>query len=97
MKSEDKIIKDQKKELESYKAILSLENIDDCRCFLEDIRSPKELKDLSDRLGVTQLLFEEKTYGKITEETGMSSITIAIINRTLYYGENSYKEVLEKQ
>ncbi len=89
-------MENQNKKNELYKAILSLENVDACRRFLEDITTPKELKDLSDRLGVAQLLFEGKTYGKITKETGMSSTTIARINRTLHYGEGGYKEVLEK-
>lgn len=80
-----------------YHAILSLEDIDACERFLDDIMTPKELKDLSDRLAVAQLLDGGKTYGEITEKTGMSSTTIARINRTLHYGTGGYKEVLEKR
>lgn len=78
------------------KAILSLENEDVCRRFLADITTPKELKDMKERLNVARLLNEGKTYEKIIKETGMSSTTIARINRTLHYGEDGYKEVLEK-
>lgn len=90
------MMKDQNKKQELYKAMFSLQDEDAIRRFLEDIMTPKELKDLSDRLCVAQLLFDGKTYGTITEETGMSSTTIARINRTLHYGDGGYKEVLEK-
>lgn len=80
-----------------YKAFLSLESVDGCERFLEDIMTPKELQDLSDRLAVAQLLFNGKTYEEITERTGMSSTTIARINRTLHHGAGGYKEVLEKK
>ena len=87
---------DEKKKKNLIDAFLSLENEDLCRRFLIDITTPKEFKDLSDRFDVARLLYEGKTYEKIIEETGMSSTTIARINRTLHYGEDGYKEVLEK-
>lgn len=80
-----------------YQAILSLNNEDACRRFFEDICTPKELKDLSDRLQVAQLLIQGITYEKITEATGMSSATIARINRALTYGEGGYREVLKDE
>lgn len=80
-----------------YKAIISLKTEDSCRRFFEDICTPKELKDLGDRLKVAELLIEGKTYEKIIEETGMSSTTIARINRALSYGEGGYLEVIEKK
>ena len=58
--------------------------------------TPKELNDMADRLAVAQMLYDGQTYGKITEKTGMSSTTIARINRTLHQGVGGYKEVLEK-
>ncbi|NLC65788.1 MAG: TrpR-like protein [Clostridium sp.] len=79
-----------------YKAVLSLKNEDACRRFFKDICTPKELKDLEDRLMVAQLLLKGLTYEKITEKTGMSSATIARVNRALVYGEGGYKEVLTK-
>lgn len=86
----------EKKKKELIRAILLIENEDLFRRFLIDITTPKEFKDLSDRFDVARLLYEGKTYEKIIEETGMSSTTIARINRTLHYGEDGYKEVLEK-
>lgn len=79
-----------------YKAVLSLKNQDAARRFFEDICTPKELKDLGDRLKVADLLIGGMTYEKIIEETGMSSTTIARINRALLHGEGGYEEVLKK-
>lgn len=80
-----------------YKAVLSLKDEDTSRRFFEDICTPKELKDLGDRLRVAELLIEGRTYEQIIEETGMSSTTIARINRALVYGEGGYREVLDKR
>lgn len=80
-----------------YQAVLSLRSEDACRRFFEDICTPKELKDLSDRLQVAQLLIQGVTYEKIIEATGMSSTTIARINRALIYGEGGYREVLKDE
>ncbi len=80
-----------------YEAILSLNDVDACHRFLKDICTPKELKDLSDRLEVAKLLIDGKTYEQIINETKMSSATIARINRALIYGEGGYKEVLKKK
>lgn len=87
---------DKKKKENLIKAFLSIENEDLYRRFLIDITTPKEFKDLSERFDVARLLYEGKTYEKIIEETGMSSTTIARINRTLHQGEDGYKDLLEK-
>ncbi|MDN6161292.1 MAG: YerC/YecD family TrpR-related protein [Atopostipes sp.] len=86
----------QNKRNNLLEAFLSLENKDLCARFLSDITTPKELRDLEERFEVAQLLHEGKTYEKINEETGMSSTTIARINRTLHDGQNGYKDVLRK-
>lgn len=87
---------DENKTKELIEAFLTIDTPDLFHRFLIDITTPKELQDLSDRFEVARLLYEGKTYEKITQETGMSSTTIARINRTLHYGQNGYKEVLEK-
>ena len=79
-----------------YKAVMGLKDENSCRRFFEDICTPKELKDLGDRLRVAELLHAGMTYEKITELTGMSSTTIARINRALNHGEGGYEEVLKK-
>ena len=78
-----------------FKAILSLENIDECRAFFEDICTIKELQDLSLRLRVAMMLNEGKNYQEICAATGASTATICRVNKCLTWGEG-YRAVLEK-
>ena len=76
-------------------AILSLDTAEECRAFLEDICTIKELQDLSLRLRVAQMLSEGKNYQEICAATGASTATICRVNKCLTYGEG-YRAVLEK-
>lgn len=78
-----------------FNAILSLENIDECRAFFEDICTIKELQDLSLRLRVAMMLNEGKNYQEICSATGASTATICRVNKCLTWGEG-YRAVLEK-
>lgn len=79
-----------------FKAILNLENIDECYAFFEDICTIKEIGDLSQRMGVVLLLNEGKSYQEITKETGASTATISRVNRCLNYGSGGYKNALNR-
>lgn len=81
---------------EFFKAILMLENEDECYKFFEDICTIKEIKSISQRLQVAKLLELNKTYNEIEEKTGASTATISRISRFLNYGFGGYKLVLEK-
>ncbi len=85
---------DEMKEL--FKAILTLETVEECQNFFEDICTVKELQDLSQRLHVAKKLNDGKNYQEITKETGASTATISRVNRCLTYGSGGYKSVLEK-
>jgi TrpR-related protein YerC/YecD len=78
-----------------FEAILSLENIDECRAFFDDICTIKELQDLSLRLRVAKMLSEGKNYQEICTATGASTATICRVNKCLTYGEG-YRAVLDK-
>jgi TrpR-related protein YerC/YecD len=79
-----------------FDAILSLEDRDECYRFFEDIMTIKELQDISQRWQVATLLSEGKTYSYIVSETGASAATISRVNKSLNYGNGSYKDILEK-
>lgn len=79
-----------------FKAILSLENMDECYSFFEDIATINELKSLSQRIQVARMLKEKKVYTEIAEETGASTATISRVNKCLNYGQNGYNIVLER-
>ena len=78
-----------------FEAILSLENLDQCRAFFEDICTIKEMQDLSQRFRVAQMLSEGKNYQEICAATGASTATICRVNKCLTWGEG-YRIVLDK-
>lgn len=50
-----------------FKAILSLENEEDCYRFFEDLCTSAELKAMSQRLVVAKMLTEKKVYTEIVK------------------------------
>ena len=78
------------------KAILSLENKEDVKKFLEDLMTIKEVSDLAQRMLVAKMLSEQIVYSKIADETGASTATISRVNRSFRYGAGGYRTVLEK-
>ena len=79
-----------------FEAILSLENLDECFEFFEDICTINELLSLSQRFEVARMLREHRTYLEIAEKTGASTATISRVNRSLNYGNDGYEMVLRR-
>lgn len=79
-----------------YKAILCLENIDDCYDFFEDLCTIQELKAISQRLVVAKMLSEKCVYTDIVNATGASTATISRVNRSLQYGCDGYDRIFER-
>ena len=78
------------------KAILILQNEEDVYRFLEYLCTIPEIKSISQRLEVAELLRKRETYQKIAVKTGASSATISRVNRALTYGADGYNRVLEE-
>ncbi len=87
---------DQESRERLVKALLSLESPEECRAFLEDICTIRELLDISQRLDVAAMLAEGKNYAEISAVTGASTATISRVNKCLMYGSGGYRSVLEK-
>lgn len=79
-----------------FKAILELQDIEECYKFFEDVATINEVKALAQRLHVAKLLKDKKTYTEIAEITGASTATISRVNRCLNYGSDGYNLILEK-
>ncbi len=77
-------------------AMLSLETIDECYQFFEDICTISELKAMSQRLEVARMLRQGHTYDDIVVRTGASTATISRVKRCLNYGADGYGIVLER-
>ena len=78
------------------KALVSIENEDECVKFLDDIMTKKEMLDISQRLLVAKLLSEQTVYNKIVDETGASTATISRVNRAYNYGSGGYAMMLDR-
>ena len=78
------------------KAMVSLKNSEDAYRFFEDLCTIPEIRSISQRRAVAELLRKGETYQKIAEETGASSATISRVNRALTYGADGYNRVLKE-
>lgn len=79
-----------------YEQIASLENVEACYRFFQDLCSITELRAMEQRFDVAKLLYEGKVYTEIVESTGASSATISRVNRALKYGENGLLDAFEQ-
>jgi len=79
-----------------FNAILSLETVDECYAFFDDLCTSIELKAFSQRMQVARLLKEQKVYNQIVVETGASTATVSRVNRSLKEGNNGYEMVFER-
>ena len=79
-----------------YKAILTLENEDECYRFFQDLCTISEMRAMEQRYEVAALLSEGMIYNDILEKTGASSATISRVNRCLLGGAGGYETVLAR-
>ena len=73
-----------------YEAILSLQTVDECKKFFDDLCSISELMAMEQRFQVATCLSAGMIYNDILAETGASSATISRVNRSLQYGSGGY-------
>ena len=79
-----------------FHAIMTLENLEDCYTFFDDICTINELQDMAQRLDTAFLLSEGKSYQTISQQVGVSTATIGRVSRCLNYGKGGYRSVIEK-
>ena len=79
-----------------FHAILSLQSMEECYTFFEDVCTINEIQSLSQRFEVAKLLREKQTYLEIAEKTGASTATISRVNRSLIYGCDAYDMVFSR-
>lgn len=79
-----------------FRAILTLETLEDCYNFFEDLCTISELQEMSRRLQAAKMLNDNYIYSEIAQQTGLSTATISRVNRCLKYGSDGYLSVLER-
>ena len=89
-------IKDEKLDF-LFQAILTLETVEECYSFFEDLCTVPEMKAMAQRAEVAKLLSEKTVYNSIVEKTGASTATISRVNRSRAYGCGGYNIVFNKK
>ena len=79
-----------------YEAILSLQNVDECIRFFDDLCTVTELMAMEQRFQVAMCLNQGMIYNDILAETGASSATISRVNRSLQYGSDGSAIVFDR-
>ena len=87
-------IKDEKLDF-LFNAILTLETVEDCYSFFEDLCTVSELQEMSRRMLAARMLRDNAVYAEIAAQTGLSTATISRVNRCLKYGSDGYNKVLD--
>jgi TrpR-related protein YerC/YecD len=79
-----------------FEGILLLETVEECYRFFEDLCTVSEVKSMAQRFQVATMLRAGNTYMEIYEKTGVSTATISRVNRSLAYGSDGYRLLLER-
>jgi len=69
-----------------FKAVLSLETLDECYEFFADLCTKSELREMARRFEAARLIREGEKYTTIVEKTGLSTATISRVNSALRDG-----------
>lgn len=79
-----------------FQAILSLQTVEECYKFFDDLCTVPELRAMSQRLAVAKMLDIHRVYSDIVAATGASTATISRVNRSLNYGCDGYRIVFDR-
>lgn len=79
-----------------YKAILSLNTVEECSAFFDDACTIQEIEAIAQRFEVALQLSEGKSYVDINKSTGASTATICRVSKCLNYGNGGYKTVIDR-
>ena len=90
-----RISKKEKNE-DFYKAILLLEDEEECYSFFRDVCTVTELRAMEQRFEVARMLTQGKVYSEILERTGASSATISRVARSLNDSNGGYDKVFDR-
>ncbi|MBE6929504.1 MAG: hypothetical protein E7463_04425 [Ruminococcaceae bacterium] len=79
-----------------FKAILGLKDVEECYRFFDDLCTVNELRSMEQRFHVARMLAQGSIYSDIVSKTGASTATISRVNRCLNYGNDGYRDAIER-
>lgn len=77
-------------------ALVQLGTVDDVRAFLQDLLTPRELEDISQRLEVARMLDQGQPYLSVQKQTGASSTTVSRVSKCLNGQVGGYRWMLDR-
>ena len=78
-----------------FRAVLSLESLDECYAFFADLCTKVEIREMARRFEAARLIREGEKYTTIVEKTGLSTATISRVNSALREG-GGYARALDE-
>ena len=81
--------------MDLYRVILSLESVEECADFFEDLCTNKEVEKMAERVYAAKLLMEGNTYNQVMAQADISSATLSRVSRCVQYGKG-YSKMLKK-
>ena len=79
-----------------FAAILSLESIKEAECFFRDLCTADEIKEMSDRFEIANLVNDKIPYRTIATKLKTSTATVSRVAAWLNNGMGGYKSVINK-
>jgi len=79
-----------------FTAILSLKSVKEAKCFFRDLCTVDEIKGMSDRWKIAQLLDDKLSYREIAFKLKTSTTTVSRVAQWLNNGMDGYKLVLDR-
>ena len=79
-----------------FGAISMIKDKRECADFFVDLCTIKEIKEMSKRYKAANMLYEGHNFNEIIKETGISSATLARVNKSLQYGSGGYIKQIKK-
>ncbi len=86
----------RKSENALFQAVISLQDVQECRNFFKDLCTPAELQALVDRWQVVELLEQDLPYRRIHDLSGVSVTTIGRVARFLGDGFGGYRTAFDR-
>lgn len=79
-----------------FTTMISIESLEECYDFFDDLCTIQELKAFAQRFQVARMLSNKKVFSEIAKETGASTATISRVNKCLNYGSGGYQAAIDK-
>ena len=86
----------QKINNELYDCFANITSAQEVKDLLQDLFTPSEVEQMSQRLLCAKLLLKGYTYSQIIEITDISSATLSRVSRCIKYGSGGYAEIVGK-